>query len=165
MIDGLFGGQYFLRLLGGALVQSMVANGKDYTYEPFDFTDGASISDIVITVTTGATLTGAVHTATGREAAQAAVVYFPQDRRHWSTINEASPFMGIVPARTDGLYETRGRPPAGRYYVVAVEDTWRESWRDPRFLEAAASVATVVDIGRGERKVQDLQLQVIRLPK
>jgi hypothetical protein len=46
--------------------------------------------------------------------------------------------------------------PAGEYYLIAIDATKIDSWVDPKFLAAAAPLATRITLGWGETKVQDI---------
>ncbi len=60
-----------------------------------------------------------------------------------------------------GVYTIQGLPP-GEYYVVAISSTSTREWQDPKFLEAAAPLATRVTILDGDKKTQDLRTSRLR---
>ena len=72
-------------------------------------------------------------------------MYFPAERADWNQFRARSPRFGFVPAPSDGKFSTW--LPGGRYYVVAVPDSRRNSWQSLEFFEAD-------DESRGPVKVE-----------
>jgi len=141
-------------------VKSIVWNGEDYTHRSFDTSGGHDFSDVVVTVTTNRTrLSGAIHDPQGRVVQRAAVIVFPTDATRWRDYGlETNEIIGVRPRA--GEYTTT-QLPAGEYYAIAVDFDDLDSWQDPKYLEAAASLATRVSIGWGETKTLDLTLKAV----
>jgi hypothetical protein len=59
-----------------------------------------------------------------------------------------------IPSSTGG-YQLRNLP-AGEYLVIAVDLSRVNAWMDPKFLAAAAPLATRLSIAWGDKKAQDL---------
>jgi hypothetical protein len=164
VVEGLLPGEYILRAitLGGGVVKSIVWEGRDYTTQPFDASIGRDIDDVVITLTTKAVrLSGTVRTSQGAATDAAAVIAFPADPHQWTN-------YGFRPARiVSGLASSRGTftlpsLPAGEYFLIAVGDSQLSAWQDPKFLEAAAPLATRVTLDWGDTKAIDLTLRTIK---
>jgi hypothetical protein len=161
-IEGLQpGGEYLLRLIGIGLVKSVRWQDRDYTYAPFDTTAGQDISSIVITMTDqSSTIEGLVREAQGGLAANAAVIHFPAERDQWSRYGVRSTRVRSAPVSSSGSYRLASLP-AGDYYVIAVDDSASDDWKDPAFLEAAARMATRVTIDWGQTRQIELRVQQV----
>jgi hypothetical protein len=48
--------------------------------------------------------------------------------------------------------------PAGEYFAVAVGPTQAKAWTDPKFLQAAAAVASRFSVTWGDEKTLSLQM-------
>jgi hypothetical protein len=162
-IDGLRPGDYLLRTLGGAgLVKSVMWNGRDYTYTPFDARDGQTHTGVVVTVTgQSAEMNGSVRDSSGVPAGRTQVICFPADPAGWRRYGPQPDRIRSIAAGVDGTFRIP-RLPAGDYLVVAVEPALAERWTDPAFLERAAPVAKRVSLDWGGTATQDLIVQQIR---
>lgn len=159
-IPGLQAGPYVLRMSGG-LVKSITCEGQDYTYKPFDGSAGRDYSDVLITLTdAGASLEGSVRDSQNRVAARGAVIIFPVEREQWSG-------YGLTARRIssqslgNGRYVTKSLP-AGAYFAIAVDESLRNAWVDPKFLEIAVHQASRTTLNWGETKTLDLVLKSVK---
>ena len=161
-VDGLLPGLYVFRPMAGALVKSVIWNGKDYTNSPLEVTAVADIADVVITLTDqSATMSGVLRDRTGQAAPSGAVIVFPVEREQWINFGLQPVRLRSAVGSTAGAY-TLSRMPAGDYFVVAVSADQAGRWKDPTFLETASRVATRVTLGLGQTTTTDLVLQVIK---
>ena len=158
-IDGLRPGLHFLRASGQPI--KSIASSGDYTTRPLEVRAGSEIRDVLVTLSTRvATLTGVVSDSKGAPLREGAVILFPTDRSQWT-------HFGLRPARILSVTYFGGqgyqipRVPGGDYCVVAVDASMQDAWQDPRFLTAAAGVATRVSIDWGSTPVQNLTLQQV----
>jgi hypothetical protein len=158
-IEGLQTGAYLLRVGGGGLVKSILHNGRDHTYRPFDVSSSQSITDVVVTMTAQRSrLSGFVRDRQGRPAASNAwVICFPAEREQWSGYGVRPVRLRSVAVSTDGGYAIDGLP-AGDYLLVAVDDAQGDAWQDPAFLAKVAMSAAKASLGWDDEKVQSLTL-------
>jgi hypothetical protein len=160
-IDGLLSGEYVLRF-GGGSVKSVIWDGRDYTYTPFDASAGRDFTDVIVTLTSQSILlAGTVRDDRGAVSKTAAVIVFPVERDQWSAYGFAPPRIGAASVNTAGLYRFQ-RLPAGTYYVIGVDDSKIDAWQDPQFLEAASRSATRITLDWGANATQDLILSQVR---
>jgi hypothetical protein len=160
-VDGLLPGTYFLRLLGGGGVKSIVWNDRDVTYTGFDAATGQDFSDVVVTLTSKRTeLKGSVQGATG-PVSEGAVIAFPVERGQWSSYGMQPARLRSVSITSAGTFQFTGLP-AGDYNLVGVPAAQADSWKDPTFLAAAAAVATRITLGWGDIKAQTLRMSQVR---
>jgi hypothetical protein len=164
-IDGLLPGQYVLQASGiGGAIKSIEWQGRDYTQRPFDTTSGRDIEDVVITMTREtARIRGSVRDGKGGVATGGMAIAFPTDRTLWTN-------YGLRPARLrSGQVSTSGAyglvVPAGEYFVIALDNGAVADWMDPRFLNAAAAVATRVTVAWAETKAVDLSIANVSVRK
>ena len=159
-IRGLRGGEYYLAAVGG-VIQSLSLSGREHRHLPISVEPGRDVNDLIITVTLGASLSGFVR---HDQLASLLTRLLSTSRRmppYWTDAGLRSPLVGCVPVASDGSYETAASLPAGEYFAVAISEDWRDSWQNSRFLEAAARVATPFQMARAEKRVQNLQLQLV----
>jgi hypothetical protein len=160
-ILGLRPGLYRLRMPGVPMVKSIVWEGRDLTYEPFDATQGRDFSDVVITVTDRAsTIEGSVRDQSGNRVTTAAVLAFPIDRARWTRFGFSPTHLQWATTDSKGGYKIT--LPGGEYYVVAVEPHRAGGLYDPAFLAAVSSGATPVRVGWGETASHAATLRVIK---
>jgi hypothetical protein len=160
-ILGLRPGLYRLRMPGVPMVKSIVWEGRDLTYEPFDATQGRDVSDVVITVTDRAsTIEGAVRDQGGNLVTTAAVLAFPIDRARWTRFGFSPAHLQWVSTDSRGAYKIT--LPGGEYYVVAVAPHRAGGLYDPVFLSQVSSGATPVRVGWGETASHTATLRVIK---
>jgi hypothetical protein len=159
-IDGLLSGEYVLRFSGGS-VKSVMWEGRDYTYAPFDASAGRDFTDVIVTLTSQSILlTGTIRDDRGAVSRTAAVIVFPVEREQWSAYGFAPPRIGAASVNTAGRYRFQ-RLPAGSYYVIGVDDSKIDAWQDPQFLEAASRSATRITLNWGAKATQDLVLSQV----
>jgi hypothetical protein len=166
MMEGLMPGEYLFRLLGlgdGWAVKTITSGGRDVTSTPFDGSAGRDFTDVVVTLTDRATtLSGSVQPADAAAPTGAAVLAFPADRAHWSNYGFTPTSIKSTRLTNAGTFRIANLP-AGDYLIVAVEDSLADAWQDPKFLEAAAPLATRVSMGWGESKSVDLRVVQVRV--
>lgn len=163
-IEGLMPGPYAFRTLGiGGAIKSVEWEGRDYFDRPFDASTGRNIENVVVTLTNEtARMTGNVRTAAGAPSGTGAVIAFSTDPARWSVYGFTSPRITSVQIGTTGAFTVQGFP-AGEYFLIAVDDAQSGGWRDPKFLEAAAPLATRVTVGWGETKSSDLTIVTVKV--
>jgi hypothetical protein len=161
-IVGLQPGQYLLRLVGSRPLKSIMWEGRDYTYTPFDTSSGRDYTGVVIAVSTEqTTINGFVRDRAGQVQENAAVIYFPVEPAQWTNFGNQPSRLRSASVATTGEFTLRTLP-AGDYFLIAVDTDQSDSWKDPAFLAAASKVATKISIQWGETKTQDLVLQQVR---
>ena len=158
-------GKYVVNVSTGAGVEwalkAATFGGRDVADEPLEIA-GSDVDGVVLVLTDRLTqLSGSVRNARGEGDGMADVVIFPADSQLWKQYGVTSRRARSIRATKTGAYSTQGLP-AGDYYVVAVESTSTRDWQDPKFLEAAARVATRVTIIDGDKKALDLKTTRIR---
>jgi protocatechuate 3,4-dioxygenase beta subunit len=158
-IEGLQRGEYLIRTAGGGMIKSVIHDGKDYTYRPFDASSGQDIAGVVITLTDQpAQLAGTVRDPQGRPVTSNAVaICFPAERDQWSRYGLQPMRLRAVTVANDGAFRITALP-AGDYLVIAVDDEYADAWKDPAFLAKVATSAAKVTLGWGEAKHQNLTL-------
>jgi hypothetical protein len=158
------GGQYIVRPYepgGGWCVQSITLDGKDITDRVFDLQ--ADATSFVVTYTDQPSkVSGNVTDSGGAPSSAAVVLAFPVDPRGWSGYGAKSRTLKSALTTRIGAYTFEHLPP-GEYFVVAVDASELEGWRDPARLEAFAAHGTRVTIRSGERvKTVDLRVRTIQ---
>ena len=156
-IQGLLGGTY---LLNSAIttfsIVSIVSRGRDLTDTGFDASQGMDFDDVVVTLTDKqAEIAGSVRDNTG--SVTAAVIAFPVEPARWQNYGWDPPRFQATRSASNGSFRLQ-QLPKGDYYLVAVDVSKFEAWTDPRFLAAAARVATRVSLEWGDKASQDLKL-------
>jgi hypothetical protein len=157
-VEGLRPGKYYLRFMGNAAIKSIVWNGRDMTYRPFETTEGRDITDVVVTFTEQRThLNGSVRNANGQPAPGAVVIAFPVEREQWTNFGLSPPRFQSATAGTDGTFLLQTLP-AGDYFVVALEAERGDGWQDPKVLELVAGSASRVTLAWGESQTVNLRV-------
>jgi hypothetical protein len=157
-IEGLLPGEYVLKTIRTYYVRSISWNGQDYTYRPFGTTAGQDFSDVRVILTTQTTeLSGSVQGDTGRPDDRGAVLAFPVEREQWTEYGLSPTRIASVAVTNTARYRVQNLP-AGTYFAVAVPAVQMGAWKDPAFLERAASSATRFSIRWGEQKTVDLKI-------
>jgi hypothetical protein len=157
----LLSGAYKFRMLGGILIKSIVWEGRDVTYEPFDASQGHDFNGIVITMTDKAgVIEGTVRDENGNRVPLAAVLAFPTDRRQWSRFGYAPQNLQSAQTTSKGAYSLK--LPAGEYYVVAVPVARAGDLYDPAFLAALAPRADIVKVEWDQTRTQVATLRTVR---
>jgi hypothetical protein len=163
-VDGLMPGEYFLRFpLGGpGPIKSVMWQGVDHTYMPFDANGGTDFTDIVVTFTSQkAVLVGTVRDANNRPVSNSAVIVYPVDRRLWSRYGLNPPMIKSVMVSTNGTYQIQSLP-EGDYYVIAVDASAVDAWHDSAFFDTARPAASQVTLTWGSQSLRDLTVAHVR---
>ena len=136
-------------------MKSAVAAGQDALDLPLEIKPNESVSSVVVTMTTRATdLRGMLQGSNGQPVADCTVVVFSSDNRYW--IPQSRRIQATRPS-TDGRFAFRDLPP-GDYRIAAVTDVEPGAWFAPEFLRQLLGASTVVTLGEGERKTQDVKI-------
>lgn len=152
-VEGLLGGTYLIAAEGGFTTASVVTGGRDVTSTGVDAAAAPEINDVVITVTDKRQeIRGTVSGAPGRTAG---VIAFPVDPALWANFGWDAHRFRTTRAGSSGTFTVRPYA-AGEYFLIAIDATKLDSWTDPKFLAAAAPLATRVVLAWGETKTQDL---------
>jgi hypothetical protein len=145
----------------GWVLKTAMFGGKDISDDPLDLSAN-DVGGVVLMFTDRMTqLTGTVRNVQGQTDPGADVILFPADNQRWKSDGVSARRSRSIRTTKTGAYSIQGLPP-GEYYVVAVDSTSNRDWQDPRFLEAAAPLATRVTILEGDTKTQDLRTTRIR---
>jgi len=157
------GGRYIARAVenSGWFVESITLDGKDITERPFDLETDATT--FVVTYTNRASkVTGAVKDARGNVAADAMVIVFPTDQQRWRDYGRVPRFLRGAVMSMKGTYTFDHLPP-GDYYIIAIEGTDGEGWRDPKVLQSLATRAERLTVAAGQAaQTLDLTLRSVR---
>ena len=159
-IGGLMAGGYVLRQ--GFLnmrIASVVWDGRDMTDSAFDATAGRDFDGVVITLTDKNTMVTGVVSDT-RGPAAAAVIAFPANRALWTNYGWDPPRVRGARSAQSGEFQLDGLP-EGEYLLIAVPMAKFDARADPKFLAAAASVATPFSIRWDDKKAINLTLQEV----
>jgi protocatechuate 3,4-dioxygenase beta subunit len=151
------GGPFLFRLSGFPddwILDSVRLNDEDLTDVPFDVPTGQrQISGLRIAITKDAgRIAGTVATPKGTPTADAFVVAFPEDERHWMF---GSRFVRTARPTTEGNYVISGLP-QGEYLLVAEPELMEGEWESREYLKRASSRATRATLSRGESITVDL---------
>jgi len=161
--SGVPAGKYFVRVGGsppGWMFRSATYNGVDLSEFPVDVQ--RDISGVMITFTDRWTgLRGTVRSRQGQPDASATVLVFPTDPERWMGYGMNPRRIRSVRASANGEFGITSLP-AGLYHVVAIADESTADWQDPRFLEAAAQVATQVTLNEGDQRSIALRTREVR---
>jgi hypothetical protein len=160
-IEGLLAGTYLIDALsfGGMAPLSIMWNGRDMTDIGFDGSQGTDFDNVVLTLTSNfAELTGVVADPRG-PAVVAQVFVFPVEPDRWTNYGWTPLRLRSVPAGSTGSYRV-DKPglPEGEYFVIAVDAAKGNAWLDPKFLAAAAPLATRVSVKWGEKSEVNLKV-------
>lgn len=112
------------------------------------------IRDLTLTMTDrGTELSGSATDTQARPIANGAVVVFPVDERFWGAGDHR---IRMTPLSADGKYSF-ARLPSGAYRLAVVDGVEPDEWLDPAFLRQLVAASILINLGEGERKVQDLR--------
>lgn len=160
-IEGVQPGQYVLRFvsIGSSRMKSVVMDGKEYAGKPLDVAAGHDLTGIVVTMTDKvAKLDGIARDERGQPLTHGTVLTFPAERDQWVGYGFSPVRIRMAAVGTNGSYQYPSIYP-GDYYVIAVDEAFERAWQDPKFLEAAAALASRVSLDWGESKKLDVSLQ------
>jgi len=150
-IQGLAPGSYTLRPTppAGAVVKSILVNGRDCLRSPFEIAAGLDL-DIVVTFTGRIpALSGSVRLPDGSPAAYRTVLVFSTDRGAWPNLGLAPMLAKLVLTSEAGAFELKSLA-AGDYYAIAFDAPRLGGWTDPAFLTKAAPLAARVSLQPGQ---------------
>jgi hypothetical protein len=115
---------------------------------------------VVLVTTRSASVSGSVRDARGLPSDHAAVICFPEEPARWRRYGLQPARLKAVAATSDGTFRLTGLP-AGNYRLIAVDAERIDAWKDPAFLERAASLATRVTLDCDGTVTQSLTLQQV----
>ncbi|OFW03312.1 MAG: hypothetical protein A3H96_19650 [Acidobacteria bacterium RIFCSPLOWO2_02_FULL_67_36] len=156
-------GKYFVRIGGspqGWMFKSAMYNGRDVADTPFDLRGGDATGLVITFTDRWSGMRGMVQSADGPDP-DATVLVFPVDEQMWSAFGMNPRRIRSVRTSATGEYNFPSLLP-GDYYAVAVHDDQAADWRETKFMESLARLATRVSIGDGEKKTQDLHTRDVR---
>jgi hypothetical protein len=139
------------------VLRSAMVGDRDIADVPLEVRPGANVGKIVVTFTDKPTeLSGRLQDASGRAASDYFIIVFSADESTWSARSRR-----IVQTRpaSDGHFIVRGLPP-GDYFLAALTDVERDEWFDAGFLRDLIPTAAKITLGEGEKKVQDIRIQI-----
>ena len=140
----------------GWRLDTATADGLDILDAPLKLSGSSpEVTTVVLTFTNRETsLSGLLETAPGRPAIDHTILAFSTNRDWWR-----APYRRVRTARPDtkGEYRFSDLPP-GEYFLVALTDLAPDDWRDPMFLDGAASQALRVMIAPGRAVIQHLRV-------
>jgi hypothetical protein len=160
-IQGLRPGRYVLRIHSSDLVKSILWNGNDYTYRPFDTSAGDIDGVRVIITDKVAKVSGRVASVGGASVSDLIVLCFPAERGEWEGYGFSPGRMFITTVAADGTY-SYSRLPSGEYYLIAVDARAGGAWRRPESLAYLATIATRVSLAWGQERRLDLAVRLFR---
>jgi hypothetical protein len=135
---------------------SLALNGRVLEGDVLDVSDDAASPELIVTMAEiGGTVSGSVVAADGRAASTATVILYPQDRRTWPLLSQASHRLRSTATSRDGRFMIATVPP-GDYYVLAIDGPLPERWRTPEYLGAVTSLARKAALSRGQGAVLSL---------
>lgn len=137
-------------------VRAVRYKDSDVIDSGIEFRPNEDVSDIEIDLTNRMSeVSGQVTNSRGDAVKDYTVVLFPEDREKWTQSNTRY-FRSGRPDQ-DGRFKMTTLP-AGRYFVIAVDQLEQGEWMDPDFLERARSKASTIAVGDGETKSIDLKV-------
>lgn len=112
------------------------------------------VRDLTLKMTDrGTELAGAVTDTLARPVNDGVVVVFPTDERLWGAGEHR---IRMEPLTAEGKYAFTRLPP-GAYRLAVVDGVESDEWLDPMFLRQIVAASILINLGEGERKVQDLR--------
>lgn len=161
VLDNVAPGAYVLRFSqsAGWILKSITLDGVDYTYRPFDTSDGRDITNVRVVFTDQpTTLAGTVRVSTG-SAADSAVIAFPVEQEQWSKYGFSPVRIKATRPAGSGAFQLTSLP-EGEYFVAAVPGADADAWQDPEYLKQLARSAARVSLKWGQ--TSSVELTVIR---
>ncbi len=142
---------------GGWRLKRVTLDGQDVTDSAIEIAANASISNVVVELTSDhADISGTVTSANGDFAQDCWVIVFARDERRWTP---QTPYvLAGRPTQRNNKYQVRVLP--GDYLAVALDagDVETGEWTDPQFLGRMRDYATPFSATNGEPKTLDLKL-------
>jgi hypothetical protein len=161
-VSGLLPGRYFLRVMlpGGGQVKSVTWRDRDVTHVPFDTSNGEDLTGVVVTWTMRTAIVRGVVANFMASPNGAAVILFPAEPGQWSGYGFQPRRVRSSAVSNSGSYQIN--VPAGDYLAMAVDGSEVDAWQDPKYLEAAARVATPITLEWGETRPLDLIMRPVK---
>jgi hypothetical protein len=157
-ISGLAPGRYRITGSGagqGWTLASSVVSGQDTLEVPIEVKPNQNVSGVIVTFTDRQTeLSGTIVNENGQPAPEYTIVLYATGREFWTP---GSRRIATQRPATDGRFTFRNVTP-GDYRIAPVFDPEPGSWFDPAFLEQLDATSLRVQIGDGEKKVQNLRI-------
>jgi len=135
-------------------LKSVLLDGADVTDTPMDFAGTPQPRSLRLVLTSRtASVSGSLEAPAGGPAAGRMIV-FSQDPRRWGL---RSRLIKTVEVQADGRYSIAGLP-AGRYFIIGVDELDENAWLDPEVLSRLQATATPLGLAEG----QGLTLTLVR---
>jgi hypothetical protein len=135
--------------------ESVRHDGKDLMIEPL-MLEGRPINGVEIVFSDRPSeIAGTILDATGRAAADAAVVVFPANYQTWVQHGRSRLAAPAEMATQRGTFQMAVRP--GDYLVAAVGEDVFATWPETASIDAIAARATKVTVVRGDKKIVELR--------
>lgn len=161
-LEGLGRGIYLLGLPASfsrfVSVVSITSGGREIRDTGLDTSLGNDVDDVVITLSER--LTSIQGTVRGDGASGASVMVFPVDRARWVDYGLEPMLIMSKASDASGAFAVTGLP-EGDYFAIAVDGMLHDAWADPKFLEAASTLATRIALKLGEKKPLDLAVSKV----
>jgi len=145
----------------GWFLKSVMINGRDATFEPFELS-GRDITNAIVTFTDKrSTITGTVQQPAGAANAAASVVLFPVAWREWIAGGMNPQLARLVRTPAAGTFSMAGLAPRD-YLLLAVANDVAPDITDPTVFEALARVATSVSAVEGDTRTVTLSVTQVQ---
>jgi protocatechuate 3,4-dioxygenase beta subunit len=164
-VSGLLPGKYLVRVggaPGGWSAQSVMAGGIDVSDTPLDLSE-RDVTGVVVTFTDRISDLRGLVRGLKADTEPPAVIVFPGDPALWKNFGSNPRRLRMSRASTAGNFSFGSMPP-GEYLIVAIPDEYSTEWNDPGYLEQLARAAMRINLGEGEKKVQELEISNVRPP-
>ena len=155
------GGRGGATTTGGApapqwVLKSAVFGGRDVLDFPLVIEPNQDAAGMALTfIDRTQEVSGTIQDTQGKPTADYTIIVFPTDNRYWQP--QSRRIMSSRPG-TDGKFTFRNLPP-GDYRITAVTDVEPGEWYNPDFLSQLVNASIQVQLGEGERKVQDIRVK------
>ncbi len=93
--------------------------------------------------------------AASRPVGDRTVIVFPSDERLWPAAERRIRAMTLA---ADGKY-VFGELRPGSYLLALTDSVEPDEWLDPEFLKKLLTASIPVNVGDGEKRVQDLRIR------
>ena len=137
-------------------IVSATVGGEDALILPFQMTPGREITDAAITITDRpAEVSGKLIDGDNKPVPGMTIALFPTNPALWAVTTSRASRTTRVSA--EGDYRFTATLP-GEYYLAVLNDLDPNEWNDPAFKEQLAPVSLKITVGKGEKKVQNMQV-------
>ena len=138
------------------VLKSAVFGGRDVLDFPLVIEPNQDAAGMALTfIDRTQEVSGTIQDTQGKPTADYTIIVFPTDNRYWQP--QSRRIMSSRPG-TDGKFTFRNLPP-GDYRITAVTDVEPGEWYNPDFLSQLVNASIQVQLGEGERKVQDIRVK------